>query len=142
MGDAVKAFLETAAGRRPQTIEVEGQILRSGGDAHLVAFVGHNGLMDFPAPALARGSASPARAAVVLACASRPYFSGLLARAGAEPLLLTTGLMAPEAYSLEAAVRTWFASADVGATRRAAADAYAKYQGCGLRAARRLFAVE
>jgi hypothetical protein len=53
-----------------------------------------------------------------------------------------SGLMAPEACSLEAAVRTWFASADVAAVRQAAAEAYSKHQGCGRRAAERLFSAQ
>jgi hypothetical protein len=117
--------------------------LAAGGDAVLVVFVGHNGLMDFPAPVhpQSRPGALP-RAAVVLACASRPYFHELLRTAGAEPLLLTAGLMAPEAYALEAAV-TAFARGDTAAeVREAAAAAYARYQKCGLKAARRLFVGE
>lgn len=98
-------------------------------------------LMDFGAPDLPAGRQEPARAAIVLACASRPYFLSLLQRANAHPLLLTTGLMAPEAYSLEAALRTWFDTRDTDETRRAAAAAYDTHQRCGPRAARRLFAV-
>lgn len=140
--ETVTTFLEMASGRARETVEVEGKRLEAGGSAHVVAFVGHNGLMDFTAPPRAPGSEQPSRAAVVLACASKPYFESLLEGSGAYPLLLTTGLMAPEAYSLEAAVRTWFTTTDAAATRRAAADAYQAYQHCGLRAARRLFSAE
>jgi len=131
MKDAVTRFLEQASGRNIV-----------GGTPHVVAFVGHNGLMDFEAPTLAPGEKEPARAAVVLACASRPYFTGALARAGAHPLLLTRGLMAPEAYTLEAAIRTWFATGDEAEVRAAAAAAYDRYQRCGPTAARRLFAAK
>jgi len=128
MKDAVAWFLEAAAGRRAD-------------EAHVVAFVGHNGLMDFEAPAFRAGEAEPARAAIVLACASRPYFSDLLKRAGARPLLLTSGLMAPEAYTLDAGLRAWFATGDVAQVHDAAAAAYHRYQRCGLTASRRLFVV-
>jgi hypothetical protein len=137
--EALRVYLEMTSGREVEPLVVDGVELHAGGGAHVVAFVGHNGLMDFAPPSVAAGSAKPARAAIVLACASRPYFGGLLSRAGAYPLLLTTGLMAPEAYTLEAAVRTWFSSAETGAVREAAAGAYDKHQGCGMRAARRLF---
>ena len=108
--------------------------------AHLVAFVGHNGLMDFVAPALRRPSpnAQP-RAAIVLACASHHYFTRLLRRADAHPLLLTTGLMAPEAYTLDAALKAWFTTGSPQHVRRKAAAAYHRYQRCGTRAALRLF---
>ncbi len=151
---ALVRFLRLAAGHDPDTVPVgiapaadSGNRtvptpvgLAAGGDAHLVVFVGHNGLMDFPPPGRPSPRAgAPARAAAVLACASRPYFLDLLRTGGARPLLLTTGLMAPEAYVLDAAV-TAFARGDTDAgVREAAAAAYAHYQKCGLSAARRLF---
>lgn len=138
--EAVSAFLELASGRGTETLTLDGRQVSAGGASHVVAFVGHNGLMDFAAPETRPGAAQPARAAMVLACASRPYFEGLLSRAGAEPLLTTTGLMAPEAYTLDAAVRSWLASGDPEAARGAAAEAYDRFQKCGRRAARRLFA--
>jgi hypothetical protein len=57
-----------------------------------------------------------------------------------EPLLWTTGLMAPEAYTLKAALEGWLAGEDSQAIHDRAAVAYDKYQKCGLRAAQRLFA--
>ena len=138
--DAIARFLEMAAGRQPETLRVAGEAVAAGGQSHVVAFIGHNGLMDFEAPRVDAGPPTPARAAIVLACASRPYFADLLQRAGASPLVLTTGLMAPEAYALEAAVRAWLEGGDAAAARTAAADAYDRYQKCGRRAARRLFA--
>lgn len=140
--EAISAFLEMAAGRRAEAINVENEVVQAGGRSHVVVFLGHNGLMDFRPPPVATGSASPARAAVVLACASKPYFGELLNRCRAYPLLLTTGLMAPEGYSLEAAVRSWFSTTKPSAVREAAAEAYSKYQGCSRRAARRLFSAE
>jgi pentatricopeptide repeat protein len=44
--------------------------------------------------------------------------------------------MAPEAYTLTAAIEAFVQKGDV---REAAARAYDKYQKCGLKAARRLF---
>ena len=137
--DTVATFLEMASGRERQTIELDGVHVDAGGAADVVVFVGHNGLMDFAAPAAAAGAAGGTRSAVVLACASRAYFEPLLQRAGASPLVLTTGLMAPEAYSLEALLRARFTGQDDAAVRRAAAAAYHRYQNCGERAARRLF---
>lgn len=92
--------------------------------------------MDFSVPPVSRNPAARPRSAFVLACASRRHFEEKLRTAGAHPLPLTTGLMAPEAYTLDALVRAWS-----GATvRDAAASAYHAYQHCGLTAAKRLFA--
>ena len=137
--EAIASFLEMASGRERQSIDLDGVRLEAGGGADVIVFVGHNGLMDFAAPAIEAGTAGGQREAVVLACASRPYFDPLLRRAGATPLVLTTGLMAPEAYSLEAALRARFTGQDATAVRRAAAAAYHRFQKCGDRAARRLF---
>ncbi len=57
----------------------------------------------------------------------------------AHALVLTTGFMAPEAYTLEAALRRFFGGGTAADVREAAAGAYASYQKCGLGAARRLF---
>ncbi|KPK79685.1 MAG: hypothetical protein AMJ81_12955 [Phycisphaerae bacterium SM23_33] len=115
--------------------------LQAGGHADLVCFVGHNGLMDLKLPALPQSTGGPSPdCAVVLACNSRPYFAGPLGTAGCSPLITTTGLMAPEAYTLDAVIRSWAAGETPQQTRERAAHAYAKYQRCGLEAARGLFA--
>jgi hypothetical protein len=48
--------------------------------------------------------------------------------------------MAPEAYTLKAALDGWLHSETGDAIRQRAAAAYDKYQKCGLHAAQRLFA--
>jgi hypothetical protein len=141
---AIERFMWMAAGYRSESVKVKTssgfEELRAGGSAHLVAYIGHNGLMDFSLgnlPMEASGTQRPS--AIVLACRSKPYFSGLLKQAGAHSLLLTTGFMAPEAYTLDAAVRAWAAGDEPYQVRDRAAAAYHKYQKCGLEAAKRLF---
>ncbi len=144
---AIRQFLSIAAGHNGETVEIgkpdRNLKIQAGGAAHLVAFVGHNGLMDFQVSRIPNGKqgALP-RSSIVLACRSKPYFLEFLRRGGSHPLLLTTGLMAPEAYTLDAAVRTWFAGKSTTEVQEAAGAAYHKYQDCGLRAATRLFSVE
>jgi hypothetical protein len=48
--------------------------------------------------------------------------------------------MAPEAYVLSAAVDGWIKKENDEQVRLRAADAYNKYQNCGVKAARGLFA--
>ena len=76
---------------------------------------------------------------MILACASKPYFTPHLAKTGAHPTLLTTGLMAPEAYTLASAIEAWVGKKDTGGVVEAAASAYHHYQKCGMNGARRLF---
>jgi hypothetical protein len=145
MKDALEQFLRAAAGQLNATFEIQqgGKrvVVPVGGASDLVCFVGHNGLMDMQLdePPKYAGGNQP-RSAVVLACQSRRYFLDPLKAAHCEPLLTTTGLMAPEAYTLEAAVRTWAAGRDSQAVREAAAQTYAEHQKCSLKAAQRLFA--
>jgi len=80
------------------------------------------------------------RDAIILACASKQFFAEPLRASGAHPLLWTTGLMAPEAYTLKAALDGWIGGETGGQIRDRGAGAYDKYQKCGLRAAHRLFA--
>jgi hypothetical protein len=139
MKEALAAFIDLASGRQAETIHVGDAAFEAGGAAHLMAFVGHNGLMDSALPRLPEGTMHQPRGAMVLACASAPYFADLLTRAGAEPVVLTQGLMAPEAYTLEAVLRAVFSGAKPAEVSAAAATAYDHYQHCGLGAARRLF---
>jgi hypothetical protein len=142
--DALQAYLRMAAGGTTETVEVgqgSGALeLRAGGASHMLAYVGHNGLMDFSLePPVFPHTERPARSAIVLACASKSYFLAQLQAVSAHPLLLTTGLMAPEAYTLDSAIRTWVEQRTTSAVVHAAASAYDRYQHCGLTAARRLF---
>jgi hypothetical protein len=109
-----------------------------GAGPDLVAYVGHDGLMDFRLPLVLSKKDGIHRDAIVLACASRQYFGGLLKASGAYPLLWTTNLMAPEAYTLESALNGWVDGETPQQIQERAAAAYNKYQKCGLRGARRL----
>src|SRR5262249_39184994 len=108
------------------------------GDADGGVFVGHDGLMGFPVTGEFSGKAETNRSAIVLACASRSFFKDLLKQSGATPLLWTNGLMAPEAYTLKAAVDGWLADESKEQIRKRAAQAYAKYQKISDGAALRL----
>jgi hypothetical protein len=139
---AILDFLSSAAGDGSETINVpatSGAVkLPIHGGANLVAYIGHDGLMDFRLPRLPGKKNEIHRDAVVLACASKQYFVERVRASGAYPLLWTTGLMAPEAYTLKSALDGWIAGENNEQIRNRAAGAYDKYQKCGLRAARRL----
>ena len=84
------------------------------------------------------GPAGPG-GAIVLACKSRQYFAKPLAQARCPLLIATTGLMAPEAYVLDAILQSWTTGADEPTMHQRAAEAYARYQKCSLAAAKALF---
>lgn len=140
---AIVDFFDYASGRREDAIGAADSSkhpsVSAGGAADLIVFVGHNGLMDFDLPSYPAHKDGKRRGAIVLCCASKSYFSAPLRRAGADPILWTNGLMAPEAYVLKAALDGWIANESGEHIRSRAAEAYNKYQRCGLKAARGLF---
>ena len=133
-------FLEAAGGKPGEKLKTGAVEFHTGGSADVVAYIGHNGLMDFKLAAHPERRDDRKRRAIILACASKPYFSPALQQSGATPLLWTTNLMAPEAYVLSAAIDGWMNKESDEQIRLRAADAYNKYQKCGVRAARALFA--
>ncbi len=145
MKSALGDFLRSAAGATEGAIEAAdgaGRVrIAAWSAADLVAFVGHNGLMDVKLDAfpIRRNGASGPPAAVVLACKSNAWFKDPLRKAGCPPLITTAQLMAPEAYTLDATIRSWASGDPPEAVRERAAEAYARYQRCSLPAARGVF---
>jgi hypothetical protein len=139
---AIQNFFDAAAGVSSGQITVKdgGQMvtLNIRGDANLVAYIGHDGLMDFKLPRIPKKKNTSQRQAIILACASKAYFGEPLRASGAYPLLWTTNLMAPEAYTLKSALDGWILGESNEQIRERGAEAYAKYQKCGIGAARRL----
>jgi hypothetical protein len=141
---AVTDFLSAAAGIAKEKVSFkirsEEVSIAIAGDADLVVYVGHDAFMDSQIPPIVGSGGDKLRQTVILACASKSFFAPYIRQTGAEPLLWTTGFMAPEAYTLKAALDGWIAHEDDEAIRRRAAQAYDRYQKCGARAALRLFA--
>ena len=97
MRETIDDFFAAVAGASRENLKAGEATLQIAGGADLVAFVGHNGLMDFSlADEIVKKDDEP-REAVILACASRDYFSAPLKKTSARPLLWTSNLMAPEA---------------------------------------------
>jgi hypothetical protein len=133
-------FLGAAAGQPGEKLTISNTELNTHGSAELIAYIGHDGLMDFKLSNTPQQRDQRQRQTIILACASKQYFSQPLKSTGANPLVWTTNLMAPEAYVLSAAVDGWIAKESDEQVRARAARAYEKYQHCGLRAANALFA--
>ncbi len=145
-GQYIKActndFLKSCAGQLKDTLQAEGKTIGIHGNARLVAYTGHDGLMDFTLPPTFGNTDGKKRDAIILACISRKYFGPLLASTRARPLVWSTGLMSPEAYTLHAAVDAYLSNATPAEIRNRAAKAYARYQHCSEKAAMRLLTGE
>jgi hypothetical protein len=137
-------FLQAASGRPGELVKIKSGArtmeFNTDGSAELVAYVGHNGLMDFALHSMPQTRDERNRKAIILACMSKQYFAAPLKSTGARPLLWTTNLMAPEAYVLSAAIDGWLKSETDEQIRLRAAKAYNTYQNCGLKSANKLFA--
>jgi hypothetical protein len=109
------------------------------GENDLVAFIGHNVLMDaaVPPPAAKAGGKTDA---VVLCCLSDRYFRTRLTNAGVRPVLLTTQLMYPGSFLLHDALEPWLQGKPAAALRDAAGLAYARNQKLKPAAAKGVFA--
>ncbi|CAK7007729.1 MAG: hypothetical protein DELT_00313 [Desulfovibrio sp.] len=137
-------FLRHTAGQKHETLSVDGRTVNAGGAAGLSVYIGHNGLMDFSLDAYphseSNGKAGGKRQAAIFACRSKDYFEEAFRAAGCHPLIWTRGNMAPEAYTLHALVTAWASGKKAEAIREDVAAAYHKYQKCGMKGARNLFA--
>ena len=130
--------LEFSAGNKPEKIILDSISLEFGGKSNLIVYIGHDGLMDFRLETTPKQANANKRETIILACASKNYFAEHIRITGASPLLWTTNLMCPEAYTLKAAVDGWILNEPNESIRERSAAAYDQYQKCGLRGARNL----
>lgn len=131
-------FLEATSGRNEFSISYSDITLSFGGKSGLLAYVGHDGLMEFNVDGNFTQQNTTKRDAIILACISKQYFKPYLEKTKANPLVWTTGLMAPEAYTLKSAIDGWIMDESDSQIAERAAQAYHKYQKCGIKGARRL----
>jgi len=131
-------FIEATAGRNGFQITSNNKQLCFGGDAQLISYIGHDGLMEFDVSGAFEPVNNNKRDAIILACYSKNYFTPHLKITDANPLLWTSNLMAPEAYTLKAAIDGWIKKENDLKIRERAAQAYHKYQRCGINGARNL----
>lgn len=131
-------YIEATAGRNDFSISHGNTKLKFGGKSELLAYVGHDGLMEFNVEGNFTPINKSKRDAIVLACISKDYFKPYFEQTKVNPLVWTTGLMAPEAYTLKSAIDGWILSETDLQIRERAAQAYHKYQKCGISGARNL----
>jgi hypothetical protein len=133
-----KDFLSACAGQKKDTIQVNKMTIGIGGNAQLLSYIGHDGLMDFQLSEKFINTDNETRNCIILACVSKSYFAPHLKMAKVNPLVWSTGLMSPEAYTLHDAISGYVLNETNDAIRNRAASAYAKYQKCSLKAAKNL----
>ncbi len=136
--DCTIDLLRACSGAKKDSIIIDNEKIGLFGKAEVIAYLGHNGLMDFSLQGKTENADGITRQVIILACASRQYFKNQIESTGANPLLWTTHLMAPEAYTLHDALATYINGGNDEDVRNSAAAAYNKYQKCGLKGAKKL----
>ncbi|MBK9036626.1 MAG: hypothetical protein IPL61_36150 [Myxococcales bacterium] len=126
---ALTRYAEDLYGAHAQAIALpDGTTLAAGGDAHVVAYVGHNRLMDLAAfdwAAIAARGDQRSRGVIAIACHTAPYMQGVVPGPHQVPLVLTRDFMLASAAALEGAVVAFARGGDYAAVRRGAAQGYA-----------------
>jgi hypothetical protein len=104
----------------------------------LLAYIGHDGLMDFQLDEAFVNSDKKKRDVIILACYSKSFFSTHLQNANVNPLVWTSGLMCPEAYTLHDAITSYLNEESNQNVNKSAAHACSVYQKCSVKAAEKL----
>lgn len=133
-----KDFLYSCAGQEKDTIHAQNKVIGIAGNSKMLAYIGHDGLMDFQLSESFANVDGKKRDCIILACISKTYFAPHLKATKATPVVWTTGLMAPEAYTLHDALTGYIGGESNESVRTKAAKAYSTYQKCSEKAARNL----
>lgn len=131
-------FLKSSSGQLKDTLQIDHKTIGIAGNARLMAYIGHDGLMDFNLNNEFVNADQKKRDVIILACYSKRFFGPHLDKKTVNPLVWTSNLMCPEAYSLHDAINGYINNESNEQIQQRAAAAYSKYQKCSLRAAKNL----
>jgi len=132
-------FLLSSSGQMKDTLNMSSTTIGIAGNANLVAYIGHNGLMDFQLTDSYKNEDKIQRDVIILACYSKHYFSEQMKKYNVNPIIWTSGLMCPEAYTIHDALAGYVKAESNENIRTKAVLAYSKFQKCSEKAARNLF---
>lgn len=137
---SIERFINSISGATADSIVIEKKPVGINNNSDLIIFVGHNGLMDFDVTLPSKaGNGFGGKSAAALCCMSKQYFSQIFHHYNAKSYLVTTNLMAPEAYVLESVINSWILEKRGSSVIESAAIKYNAFQKCGIEPARRLF---
>ncbi|MHB9133081.1 MAG: hypothetical protein ACYDBB_18590 [Armatimonadota bacterium] len=139
MREAITDLLTSSAGMKPEKVTIGKHPFLFAGGADVIAFVGHDGLMDFTLDLQLTPHAKKPKEVLLFCCTSSTFFRPWMQQAGAHPLIWTTNLMCPEAYTLKVALDGWISGDSPQRIHEKVAKTYSQYQRCSVKAARGLF---
>jgi len=141
-GDKMKKcltdYFSSLSGNNMEETQINKETIGLSSNADLLIFNGHNGLMDFNLE-LTASKDEVIRGTSVIGCVSHYYFKEHLLASNGYPIIMTTNLMAPEAYVVESVIDSWLKLEEGTEIRKSAGRGYHKYQKCGITEATKLF---
>ena len=138
MESCLNDYFHALAGFIEDSINYKNDYLDIGSEADLMAFNGHNGLMDVYVDTVYANRPTK-KDAVVIACSSKDDFNPYFVATNSYPLINTTSLLYPGAFVLDGVIEKWALLSTDEVIRCAAGDAYNRVKKCGQKAARNLF---
>lgn len=128
MHECLNDYFNALSGNRKDSIVLEGNVIQIAADADLVAFNGHNGLMDESTVFKNAKAGSKPKDAVSISCASANFFRGYYLQTKSFPLVHTTNLLYPGAFILEGILNQWAMLGTEEDCKKAAGQAYYKHK--------------
>lgn len=133
---ALKAYMDDLYTCTPRSVPLPaGGALQAGGQAHLVAWIGHNRMMDLELPELRQlllrtdGCTTQPKGMIAVACHTGSYLGRYVSAEQRVPLLLTDSLLFAGTHAFEGAARAFLSGSTLAEIRAAAAKSYAEGQG-------------
>ena len=133
---ALKAYMDDLYTCAPRSVPLPtGGALQAGGQAHLVAWIGHNRMMDLELPELRQlllrtdGCTTQPKGMIAVACRTGSYLGRYVSAEQRVPLLLTDSLLFAGTHAFEGAARAFISGGTLADIRAAAAKSYAEGQG-------------
>ncbi|CAG5086874.1 hypothetical protein [Parvicella tangerina] len=128
MHECLNDYFNSLSGQLEDSLQVGNWNVQINGNADLVAFNGHNGLMDEKTTFTKASSTTKLKDAVSISCASNGYFKQYYDKTNSYPLVHTTNLLYPGAFILEGILNEWAMLKSDAQCKKAAGSAYYKHK--------------
>ena len=142
-GDRMKVCLEdyfnSLAENKTEILTIDSTKIPIYGNADLIGFNGHNGLMDTEISYEITKQNIRQKDALSISCQSKYYFNERYQEINAYPLVVTTNNLYPGGFIVEGIIEKWAIQKSDELIRQEAGNAYHRVKKCGIKGARRLF---
>ena len=142
-GDKMKETLEdyfnSLAENKMETIMIENEEIPIYGNSDLLAFNGHNGLMDTEISYSITQPNIRQKDAVSISCSSIYYFENHYKKMNAYPIVTTQHNLYPGGFIMEGIIDKWATFEPDEKIRQEAGNAYHRVKKCGIKGARNIF---